>query len=425
MTRLLSTAETTNTKTDGVVFKLVPAGLCLVLSFFIVVSFPPLPNHAGLVIIFLPVIYILFSALNPEAFKWFVSELLESPSYNKRLRLEDNECPANATSIKPGDFIRIATSQDTLRTQESEHSRNTWSPEILKQYRLVIARLPYPDTGRIELCLLGYDRPYDPEIGGDTDKFFRRQRMPLPPVPANEGNWSEVVANALVDLIGQLSEDQYVQEEYLAMKLNSESGYGFSSIRVALRIARSGGLVTRKRSPRFALELLKVFRSRVTVRGHVSCQLYLTASGARWKNAAPGKQIIDNVGGVMNNYINSNVSHQTVIGDQNDVRNITANPTWGDIEIPDVEVLASELSQLRDELQRRVVYPEQYSAIAEIMSAMQAAQKGDGAEAISKLGRLSSLAGDIAKWVWETANAIGTPLVVALLEKLLHLPSGG
>ena len=127
----------------------------------------------------------------------------------------------------------------------------------------------------------------------------------------------------------------------------------------------------------------------------------------------------------MNNYINSNVSHQTIIGDQNDVRNVTTNPTWGSIQIPDVEVLASELSKLRDELQRRIVYPEQYSAVAEVMSAMQAAQKGDGAEAISTLGRLSSLARDIAKWVWETANEIGTQLVVALLEKLLHLPSGG
>jgi len=424
MTRLLSTAETTNTKTDGVVFKLVPAGLYAVLSLFTVASFPPLPNHVGLLIICLPVIYIMFYALNPEAFKWFVSELLESPSYNKRLRLEDNEHPADAKSIKPGDFIRIATYQDTLRTQESEHSRNTWSPEILKQYYLVIARWPYPDTGRIELCLLGHDRPYDPEIGGDSDRFFRRQRMPLPPVPTNEINRSEVVANALIDLIGLLSEDQYVQEEYLVIKSNSELGYTFSSIRVALQIARSGGLVARKRSPRFALELLKVFKSRATVRGHASCLLYLTASGARWKNAA-SKQIIDSPGGVMNNYINSNVSHQTIIGDQNDVRNVTTNPTWGSIQIPDVEVLASELSKLRDELQRRIVYPEQYSAVAEVMSAMQAAQKGDGAEAISTLGRLSSLAGDIAKWVWETANEIGTQLVVALLEKLLHLPSGG
>lgn len=194
MTRLLSTAEAANTKTDGVVLKLVPAVLYLVLSFFIVVSFPPLPNHAGLLIVCLPAIYIMFYALNPEAFKWYVSELFDErwgPSYNKRLRLEDDECPATAKNIKPGDFIRLATYQDTLRTQESERSRNTWSPEILKQYRLVIARLPCPDTGRIELCLLGHDRPYDPEIGGDTDKFFRRQRKPLPPIPPNESNQSE------------------------------------------------------------------------------------------------------------------------------------------------------------------------------------------------------------------------------------------
>lgn len=431
ITRFLSITEAARPKIKGICFKIVLAIFCLILCYLIVESLVfllPFPLRLILFVpLFAPTLCVIFCPLNHEALKWFFSELASgrgNPSYDKRLRLEDEVQSAKVSSIGLKDFVRLADHPETSETQGSEQSRSVPSSVLLNYYHLVIAKLPCPDSGRIELCVLGQDRPYDLEIGSDADRFLRRKPKSPPPL-ASKNRQAAEVANAFADLMSLLDEDQY-EEESLAQQLNVECGHDLSSIRVAIRVAKSGRLIACKRTPRYALEILNIYKRRATVIGHAGCKLYLTPSGVTWKNADPRRQVgfdLLTSGGIMHQYnTNSNVTNQTTVGDGNKVGNTTTNPTWSNNQISDVEALARELSELLNELQKRVDDPEQYRALAEVMSAMKDAQRGDGAEAESKLARLGSLAENIRKWVFDTAAAIRAPIIVELLKKYLHLP---
>ena len=88
---------------------------------------------------------------------------------------------------------------------------------------------------------------------------------------------------------------------------------------------------------------------------------------------------------------------------------MTFNQVWNDVEKQiDLEVLAADLSSLRDQLQRGAVEPEHHVSLGAIASAELAAKEGNGPavmEALSNAG----------KWAFDNATKIGVGVAVAAL----------
>jgi hypothetical protein len=122
------------------------------------------------------------------------------------------------------------------------------------------------------------------------------------------------------------------------------------------------------------------------------------------------------------------VIREVVMGDKYEVRgqvgavgrnafaqHVTFQQVWQEHSPQlDLPQLANELETLRQELKRQATTREHDAAVAEVGAAAQAAERGDGPEALSRLQRAG-------QWALGAATAIGTSVAAQALRAALGL----
>ena len=178
--------------------------------------------------------------------------------------------PNDAQYVQVGDLIH----DDTDKTADE-------SPQ---EYFKIIAKLVWPDGGRISICMLGLDlnKPYQ-EVN-PNHKFIQYKG-----VLSSEGRLKPVTdemrktAGSLADLISLLAEKPGMRESAVVASLVQQRDYDNESVRRAIRLALSGRLVDRIPGRNNISEFIMLFRSAAFSGGHDSCFLELTESGRIWQ----------------------------------------------------------------------------------------------------------------------------------------------
>jgi hypothetical protein len=103
------------------------------------------------------------------------------------------------------------------------------------------------------------------------------------------------------------------------------------------------------------------------------------------------------------------------VGKNAQASNFTLQQAWREQEQRlDLPQLAAELETLRQELKRQATTREQDSAVAAVGAAAEAAEQGNGPEALGRLQRSG-------KWALDAATAIGTAVAAAAIKVSLGL----
>jgi hypothetical protein len=368
-----------------------------------------------------PVGYLSFRYLNVERFLWLESELIDEPGalpYSSTINLSGEHRIVSAAQVEVGDFICATAEIGDSNIAAAGHSPSPTSLEQHKRYHRVIAKVRMNNSRRITIITLGREHPYveDP----DDENFYLVRAQPQPSKLARTTISPENVAKALTDLINLVPSDQSpISECSVSSRLINDFGNAPEYTRLAVGIAKSGGLIRRRRRISYLLEAIAVY-SKSTRSGHSSCMIYATESGLIWKCAAHIEPDYINLNegarGMGDTFINHGVAGS--MGHDNTVANEITNPKWKSEHNPDIEMLARQLQTLRTALNTATdTDPDQDVAIAQVASAQVAAQKGDFPGMMARLGQI----GPAAKWVLDIARSIGISLAIASIKESLHI----
>jgi hypothetical protein len=364
--------------------------------------------------------YVNYKFLNAERLLWLISEMLGELgriSYKSALSLHDEDYTGTGERIELGDFIRVPQKQSK---PEPRGLRDYYHQDF---YHQVIARMSPTGTRRIKIGVLGRENPYI--VNPDDEIFWREVRL-----GGSKGRAAKPAdleaAHAVADLMRAFSDEDYVQENRLVGLLAERHGHSYSAVRRAVRIARTGRLISRKRGPGYLIEFLKVYAPRALGGGHSCCKIRLTELGLAWASTESH--------GTWTDSTTAKLDGMTIMGDLfynsgtvgsmghgNTISNIDMGQTAVSISDLDADLLARQLAELRTELRMRATGPDQDLAIANIASAQLAAEKGDAREAMRNLTHLGKNTKVVA-WIIDTATAIGVPLVITALRAAFHLP---
>ncbi|MBS1520131.1 MAG: hypothetical protein JST50_03980 [Bacteroidetes bacterium] len=109
-----------------------------------------------------------------------------------------------------------------------------------------------------------------------------------------------------------------------------------------------------------------------------------------------------------------NIQSSIIIDDSN-LTNVTFNQAWEqkgkDI---DLEKLSLELVKLKKEMLSHANAAEEYTAIANVASAEEASEKGEGSKTMQFLAKAGT-------WAFDTATKIGVPLAAAVIKESLGI----
>jgi hypothetical protein len=401
------------------------------IDFMISLAIASMMFHVAAVYIFAPFCLLalyLTGRLNPTRLWWLFSELMGERwkiSYDVPHYPEDgqpDEQPINTKEINAGDLICTVNQHKDIESQLRQNPGQREQVDLKKWYVPVVVTLTSLQTGQITLGLLGQGQPC-PEYSGPN--YFRRKHSLSSPVgKRRKTNLVEEVAKSLTDLLYLLpSNMEQTREDHIVRDLEQLHNNDWS-VRNAIRIARSAGLITRERTPRYAVavDALKIFGSHAAIGGHPSCNIRLTELGRIWKSSesrSTGDYISDeapSVGGVTldiqigDRFDNHGQAAQ--IGRKNVIRNSEVNQEWQGFGGFDLVKLAKELTALRNALKALATDPEHDLAIGNIASAQLAAENGDENAAMNHLAQL----GRLAKWVIDAAKSISVGIAVAAIN---------
>jgi hypothetical protein len=364
--------------------------------------------------------FVSYKSLNVERLLWLISEILGEPgkiSYGSMLSLHDEERAGIAESIELGDFIRVPQGQPK---PEPRGLRDYYHQDF---YHQVITRTSRPGSRRIKIGVLGRENPYT--VNPDDEIFWREVRLGGSKGRAAKPTALEA-AGALADLMRAFSDKDYVQEDSLVGLLAGQNGHSYSTARRAVRIARTGRLISRKRGPGYLVEFLKVYAPRTLGGGHPSCKISLTELGLAWTSTESHETQTDSTpakldGMTIMGDLFYNAGTAGSMGHGNTINNIDIGQTAVPISDIDANLLARQLAELCTELRMQATGTDQDPAIEDIASAQLAAEKGDTREAMSSLTHLGKNTKVVTRII-DTATAIGVPLVVTALKAAFHLP---
>jgi hypothetical protein len=397
----------------------------------------PIDAILALVIIFLP--------LNNEVILWWISELRDS-------RIEaaihsgfnGDDIPTSPKSIEVGNYIRRVDYSSALAFAELNQltamqgndsnaqfqtpSQSAVPEQTPPKYNRVIAKIESPGSGQVWIAAMGIKDCYDTDPA-DSRYIYYRRKASIPGTSTSRDDQASEISIVLDELIELLAYDGgYMSEEKLAGQLIKDLHRDPSAVRLALRIAEYGQLITRQRRAMRAVEQLRVFNRKAEMTGHANCIFSLTESGNTWERAASSYPVIDypeqKGASVSNNFFGNNWVVGS-IGNENEPHVTVSGSSWHNSQSLDTKALAQQLAALSAELRKQPASPEQNQAIAEVESAFHSAQNGDGAGTVTNLAKLRSYSTPVRKWVVDNATAIGVPIAIAAIKEALHLPFKG
>jgi hypothetical protein len=387
------------------------------------------------VIVFGLALFAFVCPVNEEASSWLLSELADrqwkirliqpalqpealsvgKPIFDGKQRL------TNPKSIDLGDYIRKRDENAVVESQSSV-ALDSQPPRIAPVYYYrVIAKSESPHSGRIKIGMFG-DELYDADPADPHDMFIRWSTK-LPRESHNEASRSAAVASALSDLIDLLPDSGEGRfENYLAMELINKRQHLPSSVRLAIRIAQSGKLITcNRRRAAYFIETFNILRPNVTVQGHASCVISLTELGSTWKRARPRGHEEDFPPADQSQ---PSVSVYGILSTGSGATNTIHSPVWQSFQESNAAELVRELTLLCEALKKEATDFEHDIVIGELAAALVAARQGDTQNTMTNLSKLGKHAADLSKWVLNTATSIGVEVAAARIKQALGIPPG-
>jgi hypothetical protein len=144
--------------------------------------------------------------------------------------------------------------------------------------------------------------------------------------------------------------------------------------------------------------------------GHV-----LPATASFGDAVASPSLIIINRGNLSVSQDNYKIGQAGAVGPGAHAHDMNFNQIWNESAARiDTAQLATDLSQLRENLLKQASEPEQYIAIGEVAAAEAAAKAGDGPKALEHIKKAGS-------WVWDTGAKIGIGVAIAAAKGALGL----
>jgi hypothetical protein len=387
------------------------------------------------VIVFGIALFAFVCPVNEEASNWLLSELTDRQWKIRLIQpalqpyalsagkpiFDGKQRDTNPKSIDLGDYIRKRDENEVAGSQ-SPAALESQPPGIAPVYYFrVITKSQSPHSGRIKIGMFGGEL-YDADPADPHDMFIRRS-VRFPRDPHNEASQSTAVASALSDLIDLLPDSGEGRfENYLAKELTDKRQHLPSSVRLAIRIAQSGKLITcYKRKTAYFIEAFDILRPNVTVQGHASCVISLTELGSMWKRARPRDHEEEfspadqSQPSIVVNGIFSTGSGAT---------NTIHSPVWQSVQKSNSAELVRELTLLCEALKREATDFVHDIVIGELAAALVAARQGDAQNTMTNLSKLGKHAADLSKWVLNTATSIGVEVAAARIKQALGIPPG-
>lgn len=406
--------------------RLIPiVAVCIIVE-ALVLFWHIMPYYIALIFIMFPLaLYFAVRRLSPERLLWLLSETIcerRWTYFRSLLTLEDSCRLVDPLRIQPGDYICTAEEYEEYQLRRENDPNGWWSINQKQWQLLVIAKVVLTDSSQALIGRLGRGWIETSELNADEDDFFRYKTHGPRVKTSRASRTPDQVSAALDKLIFLLPDDGSNADETEAVQiLMSDYGYTPPSVRAAVRIALTAALIERECRRGYVIELLGALTSRRDYSGHAHCALYLTESGRTWREAAHLEVSGDRqaTGGMtVNTYQNFGVAGS--MGEGNTVNNDVVNAGLVGIN---PKHLAHELKILHAELRERDTSPGQDVAVREVAAAQLEAERGDAADAMTRLARLGKVVPS-GKWALETATAIGIPLAIAALKSVAGLPPG-
>jgi hypothetical protein len=364
--------------------------------------------------------------LNNEGVQWFFDERFArhpTPVYAQVSRYG----PAQETdwdSIELGDFICSAEDLAELEAACQARSDTSEPPDPIQYYRRVIGKVTPAGGDRGRIIVFGRREPY--EVWPESAFFDCGIEVRSKKSTAHLRR----AAAALTDLLDVLPDGpKTTREDVVIARLVAEQHHRLATVRLALRIALDGGLITRKPHRgldwlRYLREVSRMFKASAPITGHTTCRLKLTESGVYWKQAGAAETTTEfpNTDGAlpfMSTYIHN--QQNVVVGDHNHVGTVSSSYAQHGSPHRDIGQLAEDLAKLRDALTFQPSDPEYTLAISYLGFALRDAELGDESGAVHQLSRLRTLSAEVGKWLLSTATAVGVPALSLVLEKLLNI----